>query len=152
MKREQEKLEKSIGGIKDMGGQPDALFVIDTNKEDLAILEAKKLGIPVIAILDSNSDPVNINFPIPGNDDALRAIELYCDLVSSAILDGISAELSRSGKDLGAEIDVKVELPAAANESGADVKNSSFCIISIYVTPAKSRGPFNSIKKEYRYG
>ncbi len=119
MNREREKLEKSIGGIKDMGGQPDALFVIDTNKEDLAIMEAKKLGIPVIAIIDSNSDPVDVTFPIPGNDDALRAIELYCDLVSSAILDGISAEMSRSGKDIGAAEDVKVELPAAANESGA---------------------------------
>ena len=123
MTREREKLEKSIGGIKNMGGQPDALFVIDTNKEDLAILEAKKLGIPVIAVIDSNSDPLNINFPIPGNDDALRAIEMYCDLVSSAILDGISAEMSRKGKDLGAAEDVKVELPPAANEAGAsDVK------------------------------
>lgn len=122
MTREREKLEKSIGGIKEMGGQPDVLFVIDTNKEDLAILEAKKLGIPVIAILDSNSDPANVDFPIPGNDDALRAIEMYCDLVSSAILDGISAEMSRSGKDMGAAEDVKVELPPAANMSDADVK------------------------------
>ncbi len=122
MTREREKLEQAIGGIKDMGGQPDALFVIDTNKEDLAILEAKKLGIPVIAILDSNSDPANINFPIPGNDDALRAIDLYCDLISSAILDGISAELSRSGKDAGAAVDVKVDLPAAANETDSTVK------------------------------
>ncbi|PZP56409.1 MAG: 30S ribosomal protein S2 [Micavibrio aeruginosavorus] len=122
MMREREKLENAIGGIKDMGGQPDALFVIDTNKEDLAILEAKKLGIPVIAILDSNSSPDNVDFPIPGNDDALRAIEIYCDLVSSAILDGISAEMSRSGKDTGAAVDVKVELPPAANESDAEVK------------------------------
>ena len=119
MTREREKLENAIGGIKDMGGQPDALFVIDTNKEDLAILEAKKLGIPVIAILDSNSSPDNVNFPIPGNDDALRAIELYCDLISSAILDGISVELSRSGKDAGAAVDVKVELPEAANSDAA---------------------------------
>lgn len=125
MTREREKLEQSIGGIKDMGGQPDALFVIDTNKEDLAILEAKKLGIPVIAVLDSNSTPEGVDYPIPGNDDALRAIEIYCDLMSSAILDGISAELSRSGKDLGSSVDVSVELPEAANESGKDAAKTA---------------------------
>ena len=123
-RREMEKLEQSIGGIKDMGGQPDALFIIDTNKEDIAIKEANKLGIPVIAILDSNSSPDGIDFPIPGNDDALRAIELYCDLVSSAVLDGISAEMGSKGKDIGESVDLKVELPAAANEvtPAADAK------------------------------
>jgi small subunit ribosomal protein S2 len=118
-----EKLEQSIGGIKDMGGQPDAIFIIDTNKEEIAIQEANKLGIPVIADLDSNSDPEGVTFPIPGNDDALRAIELYCDLMSSAILDGIQAEVSKSGKDVGEAVEVQVELPAAANEgASADVK------------------------------
>ena len=120
MTRERAKLELSIGGIKDMGGQPDAIFIIDTTKEDLAILEATKLGIPVFAIIDSNSTPEGVTFPIPGNDDALRAIELYCDLFAAAILDGISAELSRSGKDTGAAVEVSVELPEAANEDKAD--------------------------------
>lgn len=118
-RREMLKLEQSIGGIKDMGGQPDAIFVIDTNKEDIAIKEANKLGIPVIAVIDSNSSPDGVDFPIPGNDDALRAIELYCDLVSSAILDGISAEMGSKGKDIGESVDLKVELPAAANEAAA---------------------------------
>ena len=85
-----------------MGGLPDILFVIDTNKEKLAIEEANKLGIPVVAILDSNSSPEGVTFPIPGNDDAIRAITLYCDLVAGAVLDGISAELGASGVDLGA--------------------------------------------------
>jgi small subunit ribosomal protein S2 len=98
MTRERDKLEASIGGVKEMGGLPDALFVIDTTKEDIAIAEANKLGIPVFAILDTNSDPTGVTFPIPGNDDAQRAIELYCDLVSAAILDGLQAEMSRGGK------------------------------------------------------
>ncbi|MFA7275729.1 MAG: 30S ribosomal protein S2 [Pseudobdellovibrionaceae bacterium] len=119
LKRERAKLEQSIGGIKDMPGQPDAIFVIDTNKEDIAIKEANKLGIPVIAIIDSNSSPVGVDFPIPGNDDAIRAIELYCELVSSAILDGIQAEMGRSGKDAGEALHVEVNLPPAANEAAA---------------------------------
>ncbi len=85
-----------------MGGLPNAIFVIDTTKEDLAIKEANTLGIPVFAIVDTNSNPDGIEFPIPGNDDALRAIELYCELVSAAVLDGLQAEVAASGKDLGA--------------------------------------------------
>ena len=100
--RDREKLERALGGIKDMGGLPDILFIIDTNKEKLAVEEANKLHIPVVAILDSNSDPTGVTFPIPGNDDAIRAITLYCDLISGAVLDGISAELGSSGIDLGA--------------------------------------------------
>lgn len=100
--RDREKLERALGGIKDMGGLPDILFVIDTNKEKLAVEEATKLGIPVIAVLDSNSDPAGVTYPIPGNDDAIRAITLYCDLVAGAVLDGISAEMVASGRDLGA--------------------------------------------------
>lgn len=101
MTRDREKLERALGGIKDMGGLPDLLFIIDTNKEKLAVEEANKLGIPVIAILDSNSDPAGVTYPVPGNDDAIRAITLYCDLVASAVLDGISAELGSAGIDLG---------------------------------------------------
>ena len=100
--RDREKLERSLGGIKEMGGLPDILFVIDTNKEKLAVEEANKLNIPVVAVLDSNSDPQGVTYPIPGNDDAIRAITMYCDLVSSAVLDGISAELASSGEDIGA--------------------------------------------------
>ncbi len=102
--RERDKLERAIGGIKDMGGLPDLIFVIDTNKEDIAIQEARKLGIPVVAILDSNSNPDGIAFPVPGNDDAARAIGLYCDLVSRAVIDGISQSHSASGVDVGAEL------------------------------------------------
>jgi len=100
--RERDKLERALGGIKEMGGLPDVLFVIDTNKEDIAVAEATKLSIPVVAVVDSNSDPKGVNFPIPGNDDALRAINLYCDLVVDAVLDGIQQEMSASGVDLGA--------------------------------------------------
>src|SRR5271167_561641 len=100
--RDREKLERALGGIKEMGGLPDILFIIDTNKEKLAVEEANKLGIPVIAILDSNSDPAGVTYPVPGNDDAIRAITLYCDLVAASVLDGISAELGASGADLGA--------------------------------------------------
>ncbi len=111
--RDQEKLERALGGIKDMGGLPDILFIIDTNKEKLAVEEANKLGIPVIAVLDSNSDPKGVTYPIPGNDDAIRAITLYCDLVASAVLDGISAEMVASGRDLGEAADLPPEaLPA----------------------------------------
>jgi small subunit ribosomal protein S2 len=120
--REREKLELSLGGIKEMGGQPDALFVIDVNKEDIAVTEANKLGIPVFAILDSNSSPKGVDYPIPGNDDALRAIELYCDLVADAILDGIQAEIGKSGKDAGAAVDVAVKLPTAEAADEAPAK------------------------------
>ncbi|RED13203.1 30S ribosomal protein S2 [Pontivivens insulae] len=99
--REQSKLTASLGGIRDMGGVPDLIFVIDTNKEALAIAEAKKLGIPVIAVLDSNSNPEGIDYPIPGNDDAARAIALYCDLIARAALDGMSEQLGAAGVDLG---------------------------------------------------
>lgn len=101
LSREREKLEKSIGGIKEMGGLPDALFVVDTTKEDIAIQEANRLGIPVFAIIDTNSDPKGVTFPIPGNDDALRAIEMYCNLAADAILDGLQHALARGGADKG---------------------------------------------------
>ncbi|MBW7849004.1 MAG: 30S ribosomal protein S2 [Rhodospirillales bacterium] len=106
--RDREKLERALGGIKEMGGLPDIMFVIDTNKEALAVQEANKLGIPVVAILDSNSDPAGVDFPVPGNDDALRAIHLYCDLLASSVLDGIQTEMMRAGVDIGES----AELPA----------------------------------------
>lgn len=100
--REREKLEMSLGGIRDMGGIPDVMFVIDANKEDLAIKEAAVLGIPVIAILDTNVDPSNIAFPVPGNDDASRAVQLYCQAVSDAALAGRGGRMADSGADIGA--------------------------------------------------
>jgi small subunit ribosomal protein S2 len=102
MEREQAKLQASLGGIREMGGLPDLLFVIDVNKEDLAILEAQKLGIPVVAVVDTNCSPKGVDYVIPGNDDAARAIQLYCDLVARAALDGMSAHLGAAGVDLGA--------------------------------------------------
>ncbi|MDP3856030.1 30S ribosomal protein S2 [Phenylobacterium sp.] len=104
MTRERDKLELSLGGIKDMGGIPDLMFVIDTNKEAIAIQEARKLNIPVIAILDTNCNPDGITYPIPGNDDAARAIQLYCDLLADSVLDGLAAGQSAAGVDLGASV------------------------------------------------
>jgi small subunit ribosomal protein S2 len=100
--REREKLELSLGGIKDMGGIPDLMFVIDTNKEGIAIQEARKLNIPVIAILDTNSDPQGITYPVPGNDDAARALQLYCDLMADSVLDGLTEGQAAMGVDIGA--------------------------------------------------
>jgi small subunit ribosomal protein S2 len=104
LQRERDKLDASLGGIRDMGGIPDIMFVIDTNKEAIAIQEARKLNIPIVAILDTNSDPDGITFPVPGNDDAARAIQTYCDLVADAVLDGLAAGQSASGVDLGAAV------------------------------------------------
>ena len=118
--REKEKLDRALGGIKDMGGLPDIIFVIDTVKEKLAIEEANKLGIPVVAVVDSNADPEGIAFPIPGNDDAIRAIHLYCDMVAGAVLDGLSAALSSSGADIGSMEQLPAEaLPEAPADEAA---------------------------------
>ena len=120
--REREKLEKALGGIKDMGGVPDMIFVIDTNKEQLAIKEANRLNIPVAAILDTNCDPEGITFPIPGNDDAGRAIAMYCDLIARAAIDGISRSQGSSGVDLGAmENPVEPALAPAASGEGFEL-------------------------------
>jgi small subunit ribosomal protein S2 len=102
MQRERDKLDRSLGGIKDMGGVPDLLFVIDTNKEDIAIKEAQRLNIPVAAVVDTNCDPAGITYVIPGNDDASRAVSLYCDLIARAAIDGISRAQGEMGIDLGA--------------------------------------------------
>lgn len=126
MTRERDKLETSLGGIKDMGGKPDALFVVDVDQEDLAIAEANKLNIPVFAIVDTNSNPDGVDYIIPGNDDALRAIDLYCDLVADTVLDGLQAEMASSGKDLGAAKDVKVDVPEKAEKAvKADVEKAA---------------------------
>jgi small subunit ribosomal protein S2 len=114
MQRERDKLDRALGGIKDMGGVPDMLFVIDTNKEDIAIKEAQRLGIPVAAVVDTNCDPAGINFVVPGNDDAARAVSLYCDLIAKAALDGISRAQGEAGVDIGAaEKPVAQDVPAA---------------------------------------
>ncbi len=112
--REREKLERALGGIKEMGGLPDLIFIIDTNKEAIAVQEANRLNIPVIAILDSNSDPEGIAYPVPGNDDALRAIDTYCELFSASVLAGLTQEAVSAGIDIGAAEDVVEEaLPEA---------------------------------------
>ena len=108
IERQKEKLDLNLGGIKNMNGIPDAMFIIDTNKESIAILEANNLNIPVIAICDTNSNPSGVNYPIPGNDDALRAISLYCDLVAASVLKGLESNLEQSGIDVG-ESEIIVE-------------------------------------------
>jgi small subunit ribosomal protein S2 len=118
--RERDKLELTLGGIKEMGGLPDMLFVIDTNKEAIAVEEANRLGIPVIAIVDSNAKPEGVDYIIPGNDDAMRAISFYCELAQASVLDGLQAELMKSGGDVGeatespAEAAVTEEAPVEA--------------------------------------
>jgi|TARA_R110002051_G_scaffold28077_6_gene67192 small subunit ribosomal protein S2 len=121
LEREREKLDKALGGIRDMGGTPDLMFIIDTNKEKIAIDEAKRLGIPVVAIIDSNCDPDLIDYPIPGNDDASRAIALYCDLIARAAIDGIARQQGASGRDLGASSEALVE-PALEGEAVAEAE------------------------------
>jgi small subunit ribosomal protein S2 len=120
LSRDRDKLERALGGIKEMGGLPDILFVIDTNKEAIAVQEANRLKIPVVAVLDSNSSPDGILYPIPGNDDAMRAVHLYCELASSSVLDGLQAELVASGADVGAQAKPPVEpIPEAKPEGEA---------------------------------
>ena len=118
--RDRDKLERALGGIKDMGGQPDILVVIDTLKEQIAIQEAKVLNIPVVAVCDSNSDPTNVTHPVPGNDDATRAIAMYCDLFAGAVLDGLQQEAISHGKDIGEAEELPAEaLPTPAGEEEA---------------------------------
>ena len=109
LEREKIKLEQTLGGIKDMGALPDLIFVVDTNKEDIAVAEANKLGIPVVGILDSNSNPAGIDYPVPGNDDAIRAIKLYLELMANSALEGIQDEMKAAGVDLGAQEDAPAE-------------------------------------------
>lgn len=124
IQRERDKLEIALGGIREMGNLPDIIFVLDTNKEQIAIEEANNLGIPVVAIVDSNSDPDGVTFPVPGNDDAMRAINLYCNLVTSAILDGLQASMAGSGHDIGAAAEPTPEVlpePEAPVEAPVEV-------------------------------
>ena len=125
IQREQEKLERALGGIKDMGGIPDLLFVIDTNKEAIAIKEAQRLNIPVAAILDSNCDPDGITYPVPGNDDAGRAINFYCDMIARAAIDGIGRAQGDMGVDIGASEDL-LEEPALETEAEAAAPAAAF--------------------------
>jgi small subunit ribosomal protein S2 len=122
LEREREKLDRALGGIKDMGSTPDLMFVIDTNKEAIAIQEAKRLGIPVVAIVDSNCDPDIVDFPIPGNDDAARAISLYCDLISKAAIDGIARQQGSAGIDVGAAEEAPAETAVAEEPAAAEAK------------------------------
>ena len=117
--RERDKLERALGGIKEMGGLPAVMFVIDTNKEDIAIREARKLSIPVVAVVDSNCDPDLIDYPIPGNDDAARAISLYLDLISRAVIAGLQQERREDGEDLGAAEELPAEEAGAVEEAVA---------------------------------
>lgn len=127
LERERDKLERALGGIRDMGGTPDLMFIIDTNKESIAIQEAKRLNIPVVAIVDSNCNPDPIDYPIPGNDDAARAISLYCDLVAKAAIDGIARQQGASGVDIGAAAEAPVEpaLEPAAEPVAAEAEQAA---------------------------
>src|ERR1700761_1902225 len=119
LQRERDKLDRALGGIRDMGGLPDLVFVIDTNKEDIAIKEARRLNIPVAAVVDTNCDPEGITFVVPGNDDAGRAITLYCDLIAKAAIDGISRAQGDLGIDIGAaETPMVEELPPEKTDEG----------------------------------
>jgi small subunit ribosomal protein S2 len=150
LSRQRDKLEASLGGIKDMGGLPDILFIIDTNREDLAVKEAQKLGIPIVAIIDSNCSVEGITYPIPGNDDSTRAIRLYCQLMSDAVLNGLQQSLTSTGEDIGERADVSEVLPldvsageASAGEDAADDKKKT---TRNSKTPAK-KAPTVTVKK-----
>jgi small subunit ribosomal protein S2 len=136
--RERDKLERALGGIKEMGGLPDILFVIDTNKEQLAIQEANKLGIPVVAVLDSNSNPDGIEYPVPGNDDAMRAIALYCDLIGNAVLTGLQAEMVATGADIGASAELPIEPALEIIEPAAPVEAVSAPAAAVVAAPVEA--------------
>jgi small subunit ribosomal protein S2 len=138
--RERDKLELSLGGIKDMGGIPDLMFVIDTNKEAIAIQEARKLNIPVIAVLDTNSNPQGITFPVPGNDDAARALQLYCDLMADSVLDGLTEGQAAMGVDIGAAIQpIEPALPKQPEVSSETPESASAKEPEMAVEPAKPK-------------
>jgi small subunit ribosomal protein S2 len=148
LSREREKLETALGGIKDMGGVPDLVFVIDTNKEALAIKEANRLKIPVIAILDTNSDPDGIAYPVPANDDAGRAIQLYCDLVARAAIDGISRGQGAQGVDVGAaEAPLAEPLPEVAEPSSEAAEPEAASTTDQFELLAAPRGAPDDLAK-----
>ena len=156
LNRERDKLELSLGGIKNMGGIPDIMFVIDTNKEAIAILEARKLNIPVIAILDTNCDPDGITFPIPGNDDAARAIQLYVDLIADSVLDGMAAGTVASGVDIGASINPVEPMlaremtpePAPAAEAAAEPEAAAAPEAAPAEAQAEPEAPAEAVAEE----
>ncbi|MBG6148217.1 30S ribosomal protein S2 [Roseibium album] len=142
MDREREKLERNLGGIKDMGGIPDLIFVIDTNREAIAIQEARRLGIPVAAILDSNSNPDGITYPVPGNDDAGRAISLYCDLIARAAIDGISRAQGAAGMDIGESEETPLEEALVeSSEEAAPVAEEAAPVAEETATAAEEAAP-----------
>ena len=146
IQRQRNKLEASLGGIKDMGGLPDALFVIDTNKEHIAIKEANVLKIPVIAVIDSNSNPDGVDFPIPGNDDATRAIAMYCKLISESILDGLQASFSNSGKDIGESDQLKEKIDS--KKDNVDIKENNNLKEDKNTTDKKDDKPIEKTKAD----
>ena len=149
LSRQRDNLEASLGGIKDMGGLPDILFIIDTNKEDLAIKEAQKLGIPIVAIVDSNCTIDGITYPIPGNDDSTRAIRLYCQLMSDAVLGGLQQSMTRSGADLGEREDVTevLALDAAGEESEGEDSDKKKAARGGRKAAAPKKAPTVTVKK-----
>ena len=151
MERDQNKLQASLGGIREMGGTPDLLFVIDVNKEDLAVAEANKLGIPVVAVVDTNCSPSGIDYIIPGNDDAARAIALYCDLASRAALDGMSAQLDAAGVDVGEMEEVGEEVvaeDAAAAEAAPEAPATEAAAAEAPAEEAAAEAPAADTKTE----
>ena len=141
IERQKEKLDLTLGGIKDMNGIPDAIFIIDTNKESIAVLEANNLNIPVIAICDTNTNPSGVDYPIPGNDDALRAISLYCDLVAASVLKGLESNLEQSGVDIG-ESEVIVEENTSQNINSDNIPE----VVSADPVALDSDNPENVVK------
>jgi len=141
IERQKEKLDLTLGGIKDMNGIPDAIFIIDTNKESIAVLEANNLNIPVIAICDTNTNPSGVDYPIPGNDDALRAVSLYCDLVAASILKGLESNLEQSGVDIG-ESEVIVEENTSQNINSDNIPE----VVSADPVTLDSDNPENVVK------
>lgn len=141
LERDREKLDKALGGIANMGGLPDLIFVIDTNKEAIAIKEARKLGIPVVAVVDTNCDPDDADFPFPGNDDAARAISLYCNLVADAVLDGLAESSAGLGIDLGEaeDIEAMVELDVAAADAAEEAAAEAPAEDAAAETPAEDK-------------
>ena len=137
--RERDKYERALGGIKEMGGLPDLLFVIDTNKEAIAVAEAKKLGIPVVAIVDSNSDPDAIDYPVPGNDDSQRAIRIYCELIAGAVLDGLQEQLVKSGVDIGERAEAPIEQLPSAPEAGEGEETPAAALAAVAAEPAAEK-------------
>ena len=141
IERQKEKLDLTLGGIKNMNGIPDAIFIIDTNKESIAVLEANNLNIPVIAICDTNTNPSGVDYPIPGNDDALRAISLYCDLVAASVLKGLESNLEQSGVDIG-ESEVIVEENTSQNINSDNIPE----VVSAEPVTLDSDNPENIVK------